>query len=364
MEAELGFSRVQLTGAFSVGMGLAALSAVPVGRWIDRHGARGLMTLGSCLATVLMLAWSRVETLPALYAVWAGMGLAMAATLYEPAFAAVVGWFTTRHRDRALLTVTLAGGLASTIFMPIEAWLLERMTWRSAVVTLAVVLAVITIPLHALLLRRPPRPASPEGTSPGAVAIPGLTAGAAMRTAVFWVLATAFVIANFTTNAVTVHLIPYLSDLGYPAATAALMIGWIGAMQLPGRLFFAPIARVAGHRAVTAAIFLVQAVALAQLALATRMPTLVPMVLMLGAANGMSTLARATTIAELFGARHYGTISGAIALGANGARAVAPVGAAALQVALGGYEPVFAALALGLVAAFVAVLVTGRRPRR
>jgi hypothetical protein len=57
------------------------------------------------------------------------MGFAMAATLYEPAFASVVSWFATRGRDRALLTLTLAARLASTIFMPLEAWLLVKLGW-------------------------------------------------------------------------------------------------------------------------------------------------------------------------------------------------------------------------------------------
>ena len=155
METDLRASRVEVTGAFSLGLLVAGLAAVPVGRWIDRRGARGLMTLGSCTGTALLLAWSRVEGLGALYAVWCGMGLAMAATLYEPAFAAIVGWFT-RHRDRALLAVTLAGGLASTIFMPFATWLLERLGWRDAIVALAAILAVTTIPIHADLHRRGP----------------------------------------------------------------------------------------------------------------------------------------------------------------------------------------------------------------
>ncbi len=358
MEAELGWSRVEITGAFSVGMGLAALAALPVGGWIDRHGARALMTLGSCLGALLVVAWAYVESLPALYAVWAFMGLVMAATLYEPAFAAIVAWFATRHRDRALLTLTLAGGLASTIFMPIEAWLVVRLGWRSALLVLAGMLAVLTIPLHAVLLRPPPprTSAGPAGTP--AAPLPGLSLGRAARTAVFWVLAAAFFVGNFATNAVTVHLIPYLSDRGYSPTLAALMIGWMGAMQLPGRLFFAPIAARFGHRGVTGAIFLTQAAALAQLALATSLPTLVPLVVMLGAANGMSTLARATTLAEIFGPRHYGSISGAVALGANGARALAPVGAALLQVGLGGYERLFWGLGGALVLAGIAVLVT------
>jgi predicted MFS family arabinose efflux permease len=361
MEADLGWSRVEITGAFSLGLAASALAALPVGRWIDRHGARALMTVGSCAATLLVLAWSRIESLPALYATWFLLGLALATTLYEPAFAAVVGWFPTQNRDRALLTVTLVAALASTIFMPLEAWLLARLGWRTALATLAVVLAVITIPIHALVLRPSPHRGPRAGAAP--VHVSGMTLGAAARTGVFWVLAAAFFVGNFTTNSVTVHLIPYLATRGYSPALAAAMIGWMGAMQLPARLVFASVTARFGHTGVTAAIFFVQAAALGQLALAAHLPTLVPVVLMLGAANGMSTLARATMLADLFGPRHYGSISGAIALGANGARALAPVGAALLQVALGGYDRVFGLLAVSLLLAGVGLMVTRRRVR-
>jgi len=364
MEADLGFSRVEITGALSIGLLTSALGALPIGRWIDRHGARGIMTLGSILGTALLLVWSRVESLGALYAVWALMGVAMGATLYEPAFAAVVGWFPMQGRDRALLVVTLVAALASTIFMPFEAWLVGRLGWRGALATLALILAVPTIPIHALVLRRPPRLVTRDAAAARAGApVPGLTLGAAARTGVFWVLGLAFLASNFTTNTVTVHLIPYLSDRGYSPTLAAAMIGWMGAMQLPARLIFGPIVTRFGHRIVTVAIFVFQAVSLAQLALVRRLPTLAPMVIMLGAANGMATLARATTIAEIFGPRHYGSISGAIALGANGARAVAPFTAALLQVTLGGYEPVFWLLAGALVVAGIGLLAAPARAR-
>jgi MFS family permease len=364
MEEALQASRVAVTGAFSLGLGVSALAAVPVGRWLDRHGPRGLMTAGSCLATLLCFAWARVDSLPALYAVWLGMGLAMSATLYEPAFAAVVAWFATGGRDRALLTLTLAAGLASTIFMPIEAWLLGRLGSRTAITLLATVLGAVTIPLHALVLRRPPIEPDPASGAEGPAARPSFTLGAAARTPVFWVLAVAFVVANFATVSVTVHLIPYLADRGYTPAVAAMMIGWMGAMQLPGRFFFVPVAAWLGPRWVTAGVFAMQAAALAQLPLVRLLPTLAPFVMMLGAANGMSTLARASAVAQIFGARHYGAISGAMALGANGARAVGPVGAALLVVALGSYERVFWLLTAGLVVVSVGVLLAGSEPSR
>ncbi len=122
MQEELGWSRTALTGAYSVGLLVSALAAPLAGRWLDRHGPRGLMALGSALGSVLLLAWASIEHLWVLYLVWVGIGLATAATLYDPAFAVLAKWFE-RVRDRALLLVTLAGGLASTIFLPLFAWL-------------------------------------------------------------------------------------------------------------------------------------------------------------------------------------------------------------------------------------------------
>jgi MFS family permease len=362
MERDLGASRAAVTGAFTIGMGIAALAALPVGRWLDRHGPWGLMTLGSCLGTALLIAWSHVESLTGLYVIWTLMGLALAATLYEPAFGAVVRWFPTENRDRALTTVTLAGALASTIFMPIAAWLVEHGGWRQALLELAVILAILTIPLHAIVLRRQPPHFDPaQKRAPRA---PGATLSAARRTPIFWALAVAFAVANFATTAVTLHLIPYMVAHGWSAVTMAAAIGWIGAMQIPGRLLFVAVSGRFGALGVTMAVFLAQAVGLGLVALAPSLPGgLFLMIVVLGAANGMGTLARATTLAEVFGSGHYASIGGAVALGANGARAAGPLGASLLYLALGGYRPVFWALAGALVVVGAVVVVAAREVR-
>jgi MFS family permease len=356
MEGELGASRVVVTGAFSLGLGVAALAGVPVGRWLDRHGARLLMTLGSVLAATLTLLWSMVETPAALYAVWVLMGIAMATTLYEPAFAAVVQWFPT-GRDRALLTVTIAAGFASTIFMPIEAWLLQAVGWRQALTILAGVLAATTIPLHAFLLRPPPHLAVSRAAGAPPTA-PGLSLGAALRHPIFWILALAFFMSNFAHTSGTVHLIPYLTQYGYSAALAAATVGWIGAMQVGGRIFFVPVAAWVGPRWVVPGLFLAQTAGMGLLPFIGWLPSAIPIVVLLGAANGMSTLARASIVSDIFGRRHYGSISGAIALGANGARALAPIGASILFQGLGSYERLFGILAVALLLVSVMVLLT------
>src|SRR5262249_53160136 len=182
--------------------------------------------------------------------------------------------------------------------------------------------------------------------------------GQAARTIVFWVLAWAFFVGNFATAAISVHLIPYLVDRGYSATQAAATIGWMGAMQVPGRMLFVPIAARLGARWMVASVFFGQALGVGQLPLVTLIGTTLPFIVVMGGSNGMSTLSRATSLAQIFGARHYGAISGAVALGANGARAIGPVGASLLVVALGSYERVFWALTVALVVVSIAVLMT------
>ena len=114
MQAELGWTASEITGAFSSGLLASALTAIPVGHYIDRHGARGVMTVGSCAASLLIVAWAHVETLPAFYAIWIGLGMAMSAVLYEPAFAVLVRWFV-RRRAHALSILTVRR-------LPLSSW--------------------------------------------------------------------------------------------------------------------------------------------------------------------------------------------------------------------------------------------------
>src|SRR5919199_83879 len=104
-------------------------------------GARPLlMPAGSIAATLLVFGWSQVRDLAQFYLLWILIGITMATVLYEPAFAVVTAWFE-RKRTRALTAVTLMAGFASTIFMPLESWLIELQGWRPALLILAAFLA-------------------------------------------------------------------------------------------------------------------------------------------------------------------------------------------------------------------------------
>jgi sugar phosphate permease len=351
---------------------VSGLAAPFVGRWLDRHGPRALMTAGSLLGALLVLAWSRIQDATAFYLVWAGIGLAMAATLYEPAFATVATWFE-RGRGKALLLVTLAAGFASTIFLPLSGWLVGALGWRRALVALAAVLAAGTILPHALLLRRRPedlglRPdGDPLGPPPGSVRgdePAGATAREALRDPAFRWLTVAFFFDTVSLVAVGVHLIPYLVERGDEPGFAASVVGLIGAAQVGARVLATVLGGRVSQVALTAGVFALQAVALLVLMGWQSRPGVLVAVLLLGAGRGVSTLMRAGLVAEFWGRAHYGAIGGLLALFLTGARALAPVGAGVAYAVAGGYIPVFRGLVACSLLAAVAMVGVGRHRRR
>ncbi|HEY0017250.1 MAG TPA: MFS transporter [Longimicrobium sp.] len=371
MHAELGWSRTAMTGAFSLASLVSGFTAVPAGRWMDRHGARGLMTAGSLLSALLLLAWAATDSLAAFYAIWAGLGVAMAAVLYEPAFAVVASWFH-RLRGRALTLLTFVAGFASVIFVPLATWLVEAYEWRRALVWLAAILAATTILPHAILLRRHPRDLGllPDGGAAvdgdgrrASPVLPSVSADVAIRGAPFRWLTLAFALSSLATTAVAVHLIPLLLERGYTPAFAGAALGAIGLMALPGRLIFTPLGGRWPRAAVTASIFLMQALGIAALLTDGGEAWVWACVVLFGAGFGAITPARAALLAEFYGPREYGRISGVLAMYLALARAAAPVGGSLLYAIRGGYGPVLWALLAACLAAAAAVLLAGSHPQ-
>ena len=371
MGAETGWSRAEMTGAFSVALLLSGIAATPVGRWVDKRGPRLLMTAGSCLATAMVFAWSRVTTLPQLYVVWALIGLTMAAVLYEPALAVVAKWFV-RRRGRALTILTFLAGFASVIYIPLSARLIDAQGWRGALVTLTIVIGVGTIPLHALVLRSKPEDLGllPDGDlapTDGGAAVkrdePSMTPRQALRDPTFWWLTAAFFLIILCATALTVHLIPYLIDSGYDASFAAWAAGLVGIMALPGRLVFTPLGDLVPRRYVTAGIFLCQASAVPVLLLVPGTAGVIGFVLLFGAGFGAITPARTALIADIYGRANYGTIGGVLASFVLGARSIAPVAAGAAHDVVGNYVGTFWVLTALSILAAAAVLKadSGRR---
>jgi MFS family permease len=348
MEADLGWTRGDMAGAYSLSLLVAGVAAIPVGRWLDRFGPRLLMTLGSIFGSVLVLAWSRVADLTQLYLVWFGIGLCMSVTLYDPAFATVTKWFD-RHRVRALTAVTLMAGFASTIFIPLAGWLVQTHGWRQSLVILAVILAVGTIAPHALLLRRRPEDLGlqPDGEArvdqPQAqrTAQPSMGVGEAVRDPSFRWVVTAYSLTTLATAAVAVHMVPYMLDRGYDLTFAAAAVGLIGAMQVVARVIMAPFGDRTAPRTLAVLTLALLPVALMMLLLVPSTFGIFAFVVLFGAARGSATLTRPALLANLYGALQFASIAGVLGFALSLAYAFAPAATGVAYDRLGTYEPIF-----------------------
>ncbi|MBF8184804.1 MFS transporter [Nonomuraea sp. K274] len=369
MSRDLGASASQVSLALTTSVLIAALGAPLAGRWLDARGGRALMTAGSVLGTLALLAWSQVHTVAQLYAVFVAVGVASAMVLYEAAFAVIVARFAAPTRATALLALTAVAGFASTIFMPLTGALTATYGWRQALIILALLYGTAAIPLHALAVRRPLAgrimPSAPTPTS-AATSVPApLRSGAgeraalvrtATRQAAFWLLAAAFTLHGIGVSTISVLLITCLIHLGHPPLLAASVAGLLGILSVTGRLITTGLQRRLPAALLAAAIFALQAVAAAALPLVGATTTgAVAAVLLFGLGFGVGTITKPHLLTERWGTTAYASLSGRLALPATVAKAVSP--AAALAVAqVAGYGWVMAAVTLACLVAAAALV--------
>ena len=155
VEQELGLSRAQVSIAFSLSLLMEGVLAFPVGRLIDKGQERWVMTGGSLLLALGLVLHSFVQWQWQFYGVWLLLGTGCAMTLYTPAFAILTRRFPGDFR-RAIITLTFLGGLASTVFIPLMAWLIAHVGWRDMLLILASFQLLVCTPIHFLALRNAP----------------------------------------------------------------------------------------------------------------------------------------------------------------------------------------------------------------
>jgi predicted MFS family arabinose efflux permease len=358
LSRDTGWSTATAMAAFSTGAVASALAGVLVGRLIDAHGPRPVMTAGSVLGVAGVLAIAAAPSLPVFFAAWVLAGLAQSAVLYQPAFTALTGWYGP-DRVRALTTVTLAAGFASTVFAPLTATLLDHLTWRGTYVVLAAILAVVTIPLHALCLT-PPWPARGEGGGEDAPSRDD-HARSVVRSRTFVTLTVAMTFAAFGGYAATVNLVPLLTSDGMGTHLAAVALGLCGAGQVLGRLGYPRLVARLGPRPRTAVILVSGAVTIVALGVLPGPDlALAGVAVVAGSARGLFTLLQATTVADRWGTRSFGHVNGVFTAPITIAIALAPGGGALLARLAGGYPASYALLAGITFTAAIAATFAGR----
>jgi MFS family permease len=330
--------RAESSLGFSLALLAEGLLAFPIGRWIDKGHERAVMTGGSLLMALCLFLHAFVSSPLGFYAVWLGLGAGLAATLYPPAFAVLTRRFPNDFR-RAIITMTFLGGLASTVFIPLTAWLIEQLGWRHALWCLALVNLLVCVPIHALMLRNAPK-AWPHQPDLGTPRVP--LADHLLR-APFLLIGVFIVFLMAVTAALPAHMVSLLREGGLEETWVIAIPASIGLLQVLGRLllyFFEHHFDLhLANRLIPGLIPLgILALLLSPLLGQAQLWLVLLFVLLYGMGNGMLTIVKGTAIAEYVNRDHVASLNGALGLPMALARAGAPLMLGLLWSPVAGYS--------------------------
>jgi MFS family permease len=310
---DTGWSRGLVFLGFTVALLAMGLVSNAVGRAIDRHGARVVMTLGTALVSAGLVALSQARSQAVYLVVWAFLGVGMRLCLYDAAFAALVQIAPSRGRS-AISYLTLFGAFASSVFWVIGHGLNERLGWRQTLVAFALINLVVCLPLHWLGLgRREPDGSAARGRGP--VASPdGPPLEGTTRSIALALFALVMSLNGFVFGVISVQLVTLLEAAGLATATAVWIASLKGVAQFGGRVVELAFGR--NLRAITVGRIAIGILPLALVLLlaGTRsLPLVVAFTLIMGASQGVLTIVRGAVPLALFGAKGYGAVLGVIA---------------------------------------------------
>lgn len=313
--ADTGWGQSLVFGGLTVGLLVSSVASPFIGRLVDRRGGRSVMSVGSVLAALGLVALSQVSHPYSYLAVWAFLGLAMRMTLYDAAFAALVQVTPSRGR-RAISYLTLFGGLASTVFWPIGHELNAIYGWRITLLIFAAINLLVCLPLHwfGLARRETERhaaqvniTASPEATADAP--LEGTARSIAMVLFGLIVSASALVI-----GAISVHLVPILEAAGLVGGVAVTIASLKGVAQVAGRIWDLTLVRSWHPIDVGRVSIALMPLSFALLMLGGSSFSLaLAFTLLFGISNGVVTIMRGAVPLALFGHKGYGEVLGVLA---------------------------------------------------
>ncbi len=360
MAAEFGWTKTQIDGALSVVLAVTGLCSYARGRWVDRYGGRRMMTSAAFAGAALLFGWAHVSELWQLYAISVGIGIVSAMTLYDAAFAVVARMLGADYR-KAIIVITLFGGLASTVFVPLTQFLVDTHGWRNALKALAVIQLPFVAGIPYLLLR------DRETSGPTRKIRDRTTTTPSIRPAlvhpVFWLLALSFVSFAFMFTTLVFNLVPMLREGGYTTTEAVAAYACIGPAQLAGRIAVLTLERFISLTAagLIGTLFPVLAVAIL-ITLQPHSPLVFVFAVAFGTGMGIKTIVQATAAPEFLGRAGYGALQGALMFPVYLSQAGSPLLAAWIWQLHGNYDLLEIVLLTAGVSAAAFVLAARLRP--
>jgi MFS family permease len=345
----------------------------PLAGWLyDRWGARVLVPVGGLLLGAALVLTGRVTTLWQYYVAFGVLGGAGIACIQIPAAAIVSRWFVG-SRGAAMGIISAGASASAIIFYPVNTYLIVGFGWRTALAIFGLLVAVVTIPLAALLYRDPPQninqPDAEAVESPRTVAA-DWTLGRALRSAPFWAVFTMWGCGVIGYQIVTTHQVAHALERGFSAVTLGWMFGLGGVSTVVGNVIGGALSDHWGREGVFALGSAIGVAGIGCLAWLTGPQDLLLLLgyVVAGVGFGMRISLLAAIPADLFAGRHLGVILGAAQGGGGLGGFIGPFLGGWLFDVTGSYQIAFAVAALAIaasaVAAWVAAPRRARGPRR
>jgi MFS family permease len=322
---DTGWPLTWVVGGLSLGLLTSGLAAPHVGRQIHRHGGRPVLIASALLLAAGSLGLAVAPTLPAFIGAWLVMGLGMSAGLYDAAFS-TLGRIYRQGARQHITTLTLFGGLASTVCWPLSALFVQELGWRGACIAYAAIQLFFSLSVYLIALprERSNGPAHAEARTPAAGDVIARPAW------VFVLLATTITIAPVLSTIMSVHLLTILQARDISLAAAVAFGAMVGPSQVAARFVEMLVARY--HHPIWTKIVSVTSVAIGLGLLWLHFPIVALALVFYGAGIGLESIARATLPLVLYGAANYAPIMGRLARPSQIAQAAAPsIGAFLIQ---------------------------------
>jgi MFS family permease len=361
---EFGWSSAVVAGAFSLSRLEGGIEGPIVGLLVDRYGSRKLMFVGVILIALGFFAMTAVDNVLLLYLVYGGLLSIGYNTGFQHSMTALVAQWFIRKRGRAMSIYTLSAGLGGAIIVPVLARSVANLGWRSTAIICGASCLVIGLPLVYFVRNRPEDIGLlPDGDTPSSVSqhAPGgidleasgleadYSAREALRTRTFWTLMLGESFRSFLLGSIVIHQIPYLVSIGIPLELAAMILGTMITLSIPGRLVFGSLGDYMSKRYLLVLAMSLQALGIFIFSQATGFIHTYAFVLIYGIGYGGVIPLLHAYRAELFGRRRFASISGIAAPFRMIGSVVGPVLAGYIYDIYGNYRMafiVFTALAL------------------
>lgn len=326
---DLTLSREAVFGGITIMLLASALVAPRVGRFADQRGARPVMITGSLLAAMAMIALAFTQGATTYLLAWVLVGLAMPMMLANTALVGLVQIVGSNARQ-AITGLMLLSGLTGTVFLPLNALLIESIGWRNAYLGFALLHLLVCVPIHALILTRraPEAPHAPRSSSDRAVdgILPPDKRFMAFVMLTVWSCAEGLIVWGLY-----MQIIDVFKGMGLSAVAAVGVWAAVGPAQASAR--FGELMLGGRYSILTTALlsaglscssfFLI-------LPFGGSIVTAAAFAICLGLGHGFYAIARNTLPLTLFGVREYGTYLGRMMLPQSIVNAIAPIVFAAM----------------------------------